>query len=194
MTTHRPLMIIVQGKPGAGKTTLSKRLAKDLGIHRMGKDDLKEFLFDEMGIGDRAWSTTLGRASSEMLYPLAEALLDSGVPFILESAYYRALSEPRLQAMVESSNARCIQIYCEIEPGERRRRFIARNESGERHPGHVDAMNYDASDEKADNEKYAPLDVGELWKVDTTSFGEPEYDILRRRVAALLDEYIDHER
>lgn len=185
---NQPILVIVQGKPGTGKTTLSKRLAKDLSVHRMGKDDLKEFMFDEMGVGDRAWSTTLGRASSEMLYPLADAMLASGRPFILESAFDRSFAEPRLQAIVKELEARCLQIYCDLEPTERRRRFIARNEGGERHPGHVDALNYDAGSEAMDSEKYAPLAVGEVWTVDTTHFGEPEYNMLLRRVATFMND------
>lgn len=185
---NNPTLIIVHGKPGAGKSTLAKRLAQDLGVHRMGKDDLKEFMFDEMGVSDRAWSTTIGRAASEMLYSLAEAILASGMPFIVESAFYAALSEPRLQAIVETSKARCIQIYCDLEPEERRRRFIERNENGERHPGHVDALNYNASGEEADSKRYAPLEVGDVWAVDTTHFGESEYKMLLRRIAAFIEQ------
>ncbi len=185
---NNPVLIIVHGKPGAGKSTLAKRLARDLDMHRMGKDDIKEFMFDKMGVGDRDWSITLGRAASEMLYPLADAILASGRSFILESAFYKALSDQRLQEIVEMHKARCIQIYCDLDSEERKRRFVARNESGERHPGHVDALNYNASDEETDSKKYAPLEVGTVWPVDTTHFGEPEYKMLLQRIAAFIDQ------
>ncbi len=184
----KPILIIVHGKPGAGKSTLAKHLAEDLGMHSMRKDDLKDFMFDKMGVKDREWSTTLGRAASEMLYPLTEAMLASGRDFILESAFYKSLTDERLSAIVSTYEARCIQIYCDLDPEERRRRFIARNENGERHPGHVDALNYNASDDEADSVRYAPLDVGEVWPIDTTHFGEPEYKVLLRRVAAFIDD------
>jgi predicted kinase len=185
---NNPVLIIVHGKPGAGKSTLAKQLARDLSVHYMRKDDLKDFMFDQMGVGDRAWSTTLGRAASEMLYPLAEAILASGRPFIVESAFYKTLSDQRLQEIVETSKARCIQIYCDLESEERHRRFVERNEKGERHPGHVDALNYNASDDKTDSKTYAPLEVGTVWPIDTTHFGEPEYKVLLRRIAVFIEQ------
>jgi predicted kinase len=60
-------MVLVTGPPASGKTTLARPLASHLGLPLLGKDTIKEALFDALGVGDRAWSRRLGgaRATSE---------------------------------------------------------------------------------------------------------------------------------
>ncbi len=64
----RAMLVIINGAPGAGKTTLGRRLAKDLELPFLSKDDIKECLFGALGWSDRAWSMKLGRASVELLF------------------------------------------------------------------------------------------------------------------------------
>ncbi len=177
-----PHLIVIHGMPATGKTTLARQLAKDLGLPQIGKDDIKELLFDRMGVGDREWSRTLGIATSEMLYPLLITLLKTGQSLIVESAFDHKFTVQRLAEIVRDTQASCIEIYCTVDGHERRRRFIERNESGARHPGHVDATNYDASSEETDKRTYAPLDIGKLIKIDTLEFGKPEYAKLLTRL------------
>jgi predicted kinase len=53
-------LILVTGPPASGKTTLAQPLARQLGVPLLGKDTVKEALFDTLGTGDRAWSRRLG--------------------------------------------------------------------------------------------------------------------------------------
>ena len=65
--------VIVSGAPGAGKSTLAGPLAERLGLPLIGKDHIKETLFDHLPEGpDRAvWSKILGAASFEVVWTLA---------------------------------------------------------------------------------------------------------------------------
>lgn len=188
--TERPVLIIVQGMPGAGKTTLARRLGADLELPQISKDDLKEFLFDKVGTGDRDWSRMLGRAVSQMLYPLVESFLEHGQSLVLESAFYRDLAVNELQTITKRYQAHSLEIYCRLEETERRRRFIARNESGERHKGHLDEHNYQDVNEAITNQTYAPLRIGPLLEIDTLHFGEKEYNELRQKVMSYMKEGI----
>ena len=67
-----PLLVIVLGLPGAGKTTLGRRLAAELRLPFFYRDGLKEVLYDSLGWQDRAETKRYGPASYELLYYAAE--------------------------------------------------------------------------------------------------------------------------
>jgi len=64
-------LVLVTGPPASGKTSLAQPLARHLGLPLLGKDTIKEVLFDSLGTGDRAWSRRLGAASYAVLLELA---------------------------------------------------------------------------------------------------------------------------
>jgi glucokinase len=102
-------------------------LAAALGLPLIGKDLIKEALFDALGTGDRAWSRRLGVASYEVLYAVAGAL-----PAAVLDANLAPEAVPRLRAL----DADLVEVFCRCPPGEVERRFAAR--APQRHPGHVD--------------------------------------------------------
>jgi predicted kinase len=135
--TPAPLLVIVSGAPGAGKTTLAERLGTTLRLPAITKDLIKEALFDTLGSPTRARSQELGRASYAVLSAVAAAVLASGNGLVLESNYRRGTSEPDLRPLL--TYARSVQIHCETDRAVIERRYRARYEAGLRHPGHLDA-------------------------------------------------------
>lgn len=53
MHTTNPLVILILGLPGAGKTTWGKKIANELHLPFISKDDIKVRLFDVYGWKDR---------------------------------------------------------------------------------------------------------------------------------------------
>jgi predicted kinase len=131
-----PLLVIVSGAPGSGKTTLAQRLAPALGLPALLKDDLKETLYDTLGLPrDQKGSQRLGAASMALLVRIAEQLLAAGAPCLIEANFQRggeALFAPLLPL------ARVVQLHCGGDPEVIVRRYAERAERGERHPGHRD--------------------------------------------------------
>ncbi len=134
----RPRLLIVSGRPGAGKTTLATALARDLRLSLLTKDDIKERLADELGAADRAASRALGARAYELLYASASALLDAGAGCVLESNFERGRAENRLAPLVLRSRAALIM--CEVPPELSLARYQARAVSGTRHPAHFDQV------------------------------------------------------
>lgn len=174
-------LIIINGLPGVGKTTIARPLAKKLALPLVEKDTLKEFLFDTLGVRDRDWSRTLGMASNDFLYTLTSTLLSRNESVIIENSFEVAFARPAIDALVKKFDPDVFEIYCSVDQEIRRARFIERNESGSRHKGHVDAENYPAPGEPDPVEKYAPIRIGTLIEV-VTSHKRIDIDQLASRI------------
>ena len=126
--------MIILGSPASGKTALARRLSADLEVPCLCKDDIKEALFDVLGVGDREASRRLSDASFAAQLRLARWQLDAGLSCIIEGNW-RAAHAAAVSALVAASGARPAQVWCRAESDEIARRFAARS----RHPGHLDA-------------------------------------------------------
>ena len=166
----RPLLVIVSGAPGSGKSTLARRLAGELGLPLVMRDELKEVLYDTLGAPDRETSRQLGRASHHLTVRVAERLLEAPRcgGLVLESNFRRGLSEPDLAPLAERSRA--VLLHCEGDPDAIVRRYRERAERGERHPGHHDLAVADAVASALTTGEYEPLALPiPTLRVDTTS-------------------------
>jgi len=160
-------LILINGLPGTGKTTLLEALSKELRLPVVAKDQIKELLLDTLGHEDREWSKRLGRISIEFLYTLSREMIAANSTFIVEGAFEYEFAKPAFEAMLSGHQIDVVELYCRTDATIRRERFKARNESGKRHPGHMDHVNYMADDEPEPLEKYRPLEIGRVVYIDT---------------------------
>lgn len=164
-------VLVVTGAPGTGKTTLGRRIGRELALPFFSKDTFKEALFDSLGWSDLAWSRKVGVASIGLLYVVVEAQLAAGRPLILESNFRPDYDTPRFLDLVGRIACEPFQIFCQAEPETLIRRFAGRWETGARHPGHVEADQLESFAATHLNGVYAPLAIGgRLHTLDTTNF------------------------
>lgn len=182
-TASRPVVIIVTGSPGTGKTTLAQRLAEHFCLPLIAKDAIKEHLYDALGYGEIAWSRKLSRASIMVLYGMLESLLAAGVSCVIEANFWRTLGTEDLLPLVRRYKFWPIQVVCCTDPAVLQARLRQRAISGERHPGHHDDPTGSTSPE--DLERFGPLDIGgAVIGLDTTDFGAIDYGALYARIAS----------
>ena len=183
--SKKQVLIIINGAPGVGKTTLLRKLVKDLGLPGIGKDDIKELLFEHLGSKDREWSKDVGAVTFDMVYSLMNRWIGQGHSLIMECPFFREFAVDQIAGMVAGRDMTVIELYCKADPAVRRERFIKRVEDGSRHPGHADGAVVDTPEEEI-SARYAPLEVGDLIEIDTTNFGDADYTELLGRVRKLL--------
>jgi predicted kinase len=155
-----PLLIVVTGAPGSGKSMVAQALASELALPLLAKDDVKEALFNALGTGDREQSRMLGRATYEVLVAVTRRLLGSGVSCILESNFTHA------DLLRSLPPARIVQIFCTAPVEVILERYSLRS----RHPGHLDAEIVPELRERLAAGEWQPLDLDcKLITLDTSA-------------------------
>jgi predicted kinase len=154
-------IVLVSGAPGSGKTTLAGRLAESLEMNLIGKDLIKETLwdvFDPPG-GDLDWSRRLGAAAMEVIWTLAAQSRRA----VLE-ANFRPHSEYE-KAKLCSLSAKLVEVHCWCPPEVARERYERRAAQPAHHPAHVTPTLDSALLAEFDQ----PIGLGRVIEVDTTS-------------------------
>jgi predicted kinase len=183
----RPLLVIIGGAPASGKTTLGRRLAAEFRLPYIGKDDIKETLYDTLGTGDRDWSRRLGSASVSLLYLFVEIELRAGRSVIAECNFDARFAVPELRALIDRYDALPLEILCLAEPDVLRARYQQRAETGERHAGHLDHLI--AAELPGRIGEYRLLSIGgESMVLDTTDLAAVDYGRVARRLQQALEQ------
>jgi len=193
MTAARdiPLLVIVDGPPASGKTTIANSLGARLGLPVFSKDVIKDALFNVLGTGDRAWSRKIGSASVEAILRLAQRELRSGRGVILESTFDPRFETARLQSIISDAPVIAVQVYCWAAVDVLVQRSLDRAATGARHPGHVDQSDAGGLRTALASNRWPPLDLaGATIRLDTTSFAHVQADSVASDIARIKAEAI----
>ncbi|MFJ8043354.1 AAA family ATPase [Kitasatospora sp. NPDC096147] len=183
-----PLVVLVNGVPAAGKTTLARELSRRLRLPLFGKDVIKEAHAGVFGAEppdgrpQREWNRQFGEAASRTLWAL---LADAPAGAVLESTWPAAETWGHVRDGLRGAGIeRALQIWCAVPVELARERHELRHPS--RHPVHGAAP-----DDREWTERWAgagPLPLADTLHVDTA--GPVDHDALaawcRRTAAAPL--------
>jgi predicted kinase len=120
----QPLLIVITGRPGSGKTTLAHALAREIHCPLLSRDEFKEGLVNTLGRGHGELPAEANRELNETFFKAAGFLLDRGISLVLEAAFQHKLWAPNLEALKPKGRLKII--LCQVAPELARRRFIER--------------------------------------------------------------------
>lgn len=171
-----------------GKTTLAMKLAKDLDLLLLSKDDFKEMLYDTLGTpATREESRVYGLAAMKSLYSSAAVFLDAKKSVIIESAFTKGLAELDIEKLIANRDAKLLQVYITASPKTRLERYNHRIANGERHSGHPDAVGVVSEDYFAgDIEKCGRLAIDDTIEINTDVFNDANYSELLHKLKSRI--------
>ena len=121
---NKPLLIVVTGRPGSGKTTLAHALAREVCCPVFCRDEFKEGLcVTEQKNHIELPPDTNGKVY-EVFFRAVELLLRSRMTLVAEAAFQHKLWAPKLTPLLECADIRIV--VCSLDPHVARSRFIER--------------------------------------------------------------------
>jgi hypothetical protein len=146
--------VLVGGWPGAGKTTVARGLAAEMGLAFLSKDEVKEALMDRLGAPPTVErSRELGGAAVFAVLRAAR-----GCPgAVFDSTWF-----PYCLPLVRDLPGPCVEVRCRVDVSVARERYHRRV----RDRRHLDLLR---GEEELWGTEVAPLGVGPLIEVDSTT-------------------------
>jgi predicted kinase len=130
----RPFVIAVGGIPGAGKTTLARRLADALYVPLLVRDEIKEGMHVTARSAAPADVRRFSEAAFRTFWSTAANLAASGVSQVIEAAFHRDHAAAEFERLGRCAEVRLV--WCRVDPEVALSRYRAR--APLRHPAHAD--------------------------------------------------------
>ncbi|GAB1642975.1 AAA family ATPase [Krasilnikovia sp. MM14-A1259] len=150
-------MVLLNGLPGSGKSTLGPELAAGLGAEFLGKDRIKEALADAITVVPPA----LGAVAMETVWALSACIPG---PVVVDSWWFRPRDLDHARAgLLRAQATTAVEVWCDVPPDVARARYAARRRAAVH--GDADRIATDWADWAARAE---PLALGPVVQVDTS--------------------------
>ncbi len=132
----RPVLVVMTGLSGTGKSTVARRLARALGGPVFASDVVRKELAGVEGPAPAAWGEGLYRpewthATYDRLFALAEESLGAGIPVVLDATFLDTEQRAGAAAAAAGSNAQLVLVETICDENTVAARLAARTVQGQ---------------------------------------------------------------
>ena len=185
--SSKPKCIIVTGRPGSGKTSLSRKLGERLWMPVLSRDEIKEGYVNTHGVKHDRLPADTNAVVSDLFFELVTQSLAGKVSIVIEAAFQHKVWEPRMPRILELSTP--LIIVCSADPMVAARRHLQRgldDPNREFYHGDKRVEVYRETGEMAPPGEYAPPDFEvPTIHVSTEEGYSPAMDDIVKRIRAL---------
>ena len=169
-------LIIFTGGLATLKTTISKRIAQDLGLLCLNKDDIKAVLVDHIGFNNREENKKLSFAAVQTMLEITHQSFLIHQSIIIEANF----KQPELNAIVEKTGydeSQILTIFLQGNPKTLYERYVARQTS--RHIAHTSTglLSFEVFEASLKEHRVEDT-IGKVVVFDTTVFTDEHYHVL----------------
>ncbi|QQS23368.1 AAA family ATPase [bacterium] len=188
----KPVIILVNGLPATGKTTIATKIAGHLQWPIFRKDDIKEQLADRLNEFNLESSHRLGLVSRVMLRYITEQLSRSNSNFIIDSNFSNGVQTDEFINMMKNARHRIIEVFLHTDGEVLYERF--RDRIKDRHPIHLEHFQgFEDFRETISKGSLQPLSLdGIVIRVDTTDFSKLDESKLLEEIKNSLNNIYEH--
>ncbi|MBI4605338.1 MAG: AAA family ATPase [Planctomycetes bacterium] len=183
LSFQRPLLIVVEGLSGTGKSTLAKLLADRLGAPLLRSDDVRKEIAgvpheerESTVLPPECYSELFTRYTYDEMAAKARRLLVKGATVIFDATFPRKELREKARKLARACGARLVQLECRVAPEEAARRMTLRAARG------ADVSDATAAIQPAQAAAYEPPEPGEAVPLETSA---PPEEVLGAALAVL---------
>jgi predicted kinase len=175
MPVPLPVLVVVSGPAGTGKTTLAHRLAAAMGCPAICRDELKEGMVLTAQPVSAAEREALQLRTLGVFFDVVRVLLEQGVTVVAEAAFQDHVWTPRLEPLREIAEIKFVQ--CHADPEMAWARVESRGDARGAHDDRALLEAHGSAPRFYESFRRVELDVPSI-DVDTTDGYRPPVDVL----------------
>jgi len=166
-----PVLVVVSGPAGSGKTTLAHEIARAIGCPAICRDEIKEGMVHNTPEFVAARGDELTMRTLPVFFDVLDLLIRAGVTTVAEAAFQDHVWRPRLEPVLDLARLRIV--HCVVDGEVAFQRVLGRGpRAAHADPGPMDASDYIRRHRAFDR---VSLDAPSI-EVDTTSGYQPGID------------------
>lgn len=122
--SKKPKLVIVTGRPGSGKTTLSKKLGQVLNLPALSRDELKEGYVNTFQVGHAKLPEDTNKVVTDSFFETIELMLSKNISLIAEAAFQHEVWEMLVEKVGDLCDISIV--ICEIDAEVAAKRHLER--------------------------------------------------------------------